>query len=101
MCVKSWFCRNAFCLKGYESPLCNLNIAHIRTQAFSGVTPNGGISVFRILAGTAMVGEPRIGLMHPAGFLSPVKFIQAVDSVDMIAAVKGCPAGSIKEKVQK
>jgi len=39
--------------------------------------------------------------MHPAGFLSPVKFIQAVDSVDMIAAVKGCPAGSIKEKVQK
>ena len=65
---------------------------HIRPQTVAGVAPDDILTVLQLVGGAAVVGEPFIHLVHPAGFRSHVKFIQVVDALDIVAVVHGRPA---------
>lgn len=50
-------------------------ITYVRTQ-IACVDPADYIAVFYLIAGTAVVGEPAVDLVHPAGLIAYIKLIE-------------------------
>lgn len=50
-------------------------ITYVRTQ-IAGVDPADHVAVFYLIAGTAVVGEPAVDLVHPSGLIAYIKLIE-------------------------
>ena len=55
------------------------------------VHPANFVPLLQRIAGTAVVGEPAIDLIHPSGLTADIEFIQIRNSLDVGAVVNGCP----------
>lgn len=64
-----------------------IGISYIIPQ-ITGVFPFNFISIFRFVSRSSIIGEFTVYTVHPAGIFPAVKFIDLVDSLDIIAVIK-------------
>ena len=57
--------------------------ADVRTQSLTGVAPDNHVTVPEIIGGTAVIREPAVDLVHPAGEVADVKLIEVMDALDV------------------
>ena len=82
--------------RGVCTRLPHPHFAYVRAVAVAGVAPDDILPILQLVGGAAVVGEPLVHLVHPAGFRPHVKLIQVVDALDI---VRDCGSDTVSSAV--
>ena len=69
----------------------SITAANIFARTYAGIHPANLIPLLQRIAGAAVVGEPAIDLVHPAGLAANIELIQIRNSFDIGTVVNRRP----------